>query len=65
MSNYETVYLDTIDGFEFENLCTKIFERLKDLLVKIVIKQYVVIVPIGQDDSYFLRRYYVKHVLTN
>lgn len=29
MSNYETVYLDTIDGFEFENLCTKIFERLK------------------------------------
>jgi|CXWL01.1.fsa_nt_gi hypothetical protein len=29
MEYHETVYLDTIDGFEFENLCTKIFERLK------------------------------------
>lgn len=29
MSHLETVYLDTIDGFEFENLCTKIFERLQ------------------------------------
>jgi hypothetical protein len=25
----ETVYLDTIDGFGFEDLCTKIFERLQ------------------------------------
>ncbi|MGH7884303.1 MAG: restriction endonuclease [Thermodesulfobacteriota bacterium] len=29
MAYHETVYLDTIDGFEFENLCTKIFERLR------------------------------------
>lgn len=28
MGYQETVYLDTIDGFEFENLCAKIFERL-------------------------------------
>src|SRR5574338_238457 len=28
MTYQETVYLDTIDGFEFENLCTKIFDRL-------------------------------------
>lgn len=28
MTYQETIYLDTIDGFEFENLCTKIFDRL-------------------------------------
>ncbi len=29
MSSQETVYLDTLDGFEFEDLCTKIFQRLQ------------------------------------
>lgn len=29
MPNQETVYLDTIDGFEFEDLCAKIFGRLR------------------------------------
>ncbi len=29
MSYLETVYLDTIDWFAFENLCAKIFERLQ------------------------------------
>jgi len=28
MEYHETIYLDTLDGFEFENLCTRIFERL-------------------------------------
>jgi hypothetical protein len=29
MYTQETVYLDTLDGFEFEDLCVKIFERLR------------------------------------
>lgn len=29
MYSQETVYLDALDGFEFEDLCTKIFERLR------------------------------------
>jgi len=29
MAYHETVYLDTIDGFEFENLCSKIFDNLR------------------------------------
>lgn len=29
MYEEETVYLDTLDGFEFEDLCAKIFERLR------------------------------------
>jgi len=38
------------------------FLELTVLLVKIARRQYVKLVPIGQDDFYFLRRFCVKHV---